>query len=135
MATSALTVHYAPANCGNGTCTATYVSSDPNASIAASKLMTTPSEGGTPWQYTSVTLTADGTSDLLSFLAWGNGGSTVNEPPTVFLTAVNAPPGLVPEPASLAVMGVGFAGLANVLAAAEETFHLGVISTQLGAVS
>jgi hypothetical protein len=111
LATAALTVSYAPAGCGNGTCVATYGSSDPHASIKATTLMNTPSEGGTPWQYTSVTLTADGPTELLSFLAWGNNGSTVNEPPTLFLTAVNAPPGLTPEPASLAVFGVGLAGL------------------------
>ena len=111
LATSALTVTYAPAGCHSGTCVASYGSSDPGASIKATTLMNTPSEGGTPWQFTSVTLTADGPTELLSFLAWGNNGSTVNEPPTLFLTAVNAPPGLTPEPAGLAVFGVGLAGL------------------------
>jgi hypothetical protein len=114
LAADALTVSYAPAGCGNGKCTATYGDLDPNASIAATTLMMTPSEGGTPWQYVSVTLTADATTDLLSFLAWGNGGSTVNEPPTLFLTAVDAPPGLAPEPAALSVLGVGLVGLGGV---------------------
>jgi PEP-CTERM motif len=109
-----LVVSYSPPGCGNGTCVATYGSADPGASIAASNLMHTPSHGGTPWQFTSVTLTANHPTELLSFLAWGNNGSTVNEPPTVFLTAVNAPPGLVPEPATLGLVGVGLVGLGAV---------------------
>jgi hypothetical protein len=94
--------------------TSTYYNNDPHASIAASTKMSTPSEGGTPWNFTSVTLTADASTELLSFLAWGNNGSTVNLPPTLFLTAVNAPPGLTPEPAGLALFGVGLAGLGAV---------------------
>lgn len=74
--------------------------------------MTTPSGGVTPWEYVSVELKADATSDLLSFLAWGDNGSTVNLPPMVFLSGVNAPDVLVPEPATLSIIGLGIAGLA-----------------------
>ena len=92
-----------------------YFSTDPNASIEATTLMHIPSAGSggqaaTMWQFVSVNLTADSTTNLLSFLAWGNGGSTANEPPMAFLSGVDSPPGL-PEPASLAVIGVGLVGL------------------------
>jgi hypothetical protein len=76
--------------------------------------MHTPSHGMVDWNYVSVNLTADATSDLLSFLAWGDDGTTVNLPPIVFLAGVNSPAGLstVPEPASLTVLGFGVLGLA-----------------------
>jgi hypothetical protein len=89
----------------------TYSNADPNASIVASPLMTTPSGGGTSWEYVTTTLTADATNEIISFLAWGDNGNTVNLPPTVFLTGVDAPPGLVPEPATLSVLGTGLVGL------------------------
>jgi hypothetical protein len=93
--------------------TDTYYNTDPTASVVASQLMTTPSGGVTPWEYVSVTLTADAPTDLLSFLAWGDNGSTINLPPIVFLSGVNSPPGLnnVPEPATLSLVGVGLLGL------------------------
>ena len=92
--------------------TGRYSNPDPNASIAVSQNMTTPSGGVTPWEYVSVQLTADATSDLLSFLAWGDNGSTVNLPPMVFLSGVNSPDVLVPEPGTLSILGLGIAGLA-----------------------
>lgn len=46
-----------------------YYSTDPNASIVASPLMTVKSGTAVGWEYVTVTLTADATSDLLSFLA------------------------------------------------------------------
>ncbi len=91
--------------------TGSYFSTDPNASIVASQVMTTPSGGVTPWQYVSVTLKADATSDLLSFLAWGDNGSTVNLPPMVFLSGVNSV-NVAPEPASVFMLAVALAGLA-----------------------
>lgn len=94
--------------------TSSYFNTDPNASIAASQLMTTPSGGVTGWQYVSVSLKAHSASELLSFLAWGDNGSTINLPPIVFLSGVNSPnvlPG-VPEPASWALMGLGVLMLA-----------------------
>ena len=52
-------------------------------------------------------------SAVLTFLAWGNNGSDVNEPPTVFLEGVNTPP-VVPEPATLSLLGSGLLGLGGV---------------------
>ena len=76
--------------------------------------MTTPSGGLTNWNYVTVNLTANSTSNNLSFLAWGDNGSTVNLPPIAFLAGVDSPPGLgsgVPEPSTWAMMGLGFLGL------------------------
>lgn len=92
--------------------TGSYSNPDPTASIAVSQDMITPSGGVTPWQYVSVQLTADAPTDLLSFLAWGDNGSTVNLPPMVFLSGVNSIDVLVPEPATLSILGLGIAGLA-----------------------
>jgi PEP-CTERM motif len=91
--------------------TSQYYSTDPNASIAASELMTVPYQGTVGWEYVSVNLTADATTELLSFLAWGDNGSTVNLPPIAFLSGVDSPPGLVPEPSTWAMMIIGFVGL------------------------
>jgi len=91
-----------------------YFNPDPTASIAISQVMNTPSGGITPWEYVSVNITADATTDILSFLAYGDKGSTVNLPPMVFLSGVNSVdvlPG-VPEPVSLSIVGLGLAGLA-----------------------
>jgi hypothetical protein len=91
--------------------TSLYYSTDPDASIAASPLMTVPYQGTVGWEYVSVNLKADATTELLSFLAWGDNGSTVNLPPIAFLSGVDSPPGLVPEPSTWAMMIIGFVGL------------------------
>ncbi len=90
-----------------GSGNSSYSNPDSTASIAVTPLMHTPSEGLTDWNYVSVNLTADASTDLLSFLAWGDNGNTANLPPIVFLTGVNSPPGLskIPEPASISLLG------------------------------
>jgi hypothetical protein len=94
--------------------TETYSNPDPSASVVATPLMMVPYQGTVGWNFVSINLTADATTDLLSFLAYGDNGSTVNLPPIAFLSGVNSPAGLgapVPEPVSLSVFGVGLAGL------------------------
>jgi PEP-CTERM motif len=79
-----------------------------------SPLMSNPSDMNTNWNSVNMSFTptaADlgpGGTAILTFLAWGDNGSTTNLPPTVFLEGVNTRP--VPEPASLALFGVAFLG-------------------------
>jgi PEP-CTERM motif len=94
--------------------TSTYYSTDAGASIAASEKMTVPTGTAVGWEYVSVSLKADATTELLSFLAWGDNGSTVNLPPMAFLSGVDSSPGLVPEPSTWVMMGMGFLGMAGV---------------------
>ena len=80
--------------------------------IALSHIMDTPDMGVYPWEQQQLSFTLPGSGLLgtqnLYFLAWGNGGSTVNQPPTVFLAGVNTP---APEPATLGILGAGLATL------------------------
>ena len=62
-----------------------YSYSDPNGSVATTPLTSVPNEGVSPWQQVTVYLTADAANDVLTFLAWGNNGSTSNVPPIAFL--------------------------------------------------
>lgn len=73
-----------------------------------SPVMNTPSQGVSGWNLVSFDMTATATTETLTFLAWGDGGSTVNLPPTVFLAGVNTP---APEPATLSLVGAGLGGL------------------------
>lgn len=58
-------------------------------------------------------LKAKSTNETLSFLAWGNNGNSSNLPPIAFMTGLGVTP--APEPASLAVFGVGLAGLGGIV--------------------
>lgn len=90
----------------------TYSNADLTASTVATTLMNTASEGMTDWNYVTVNLTADATSDLLSFLAWGDNGNTANLPPMVFLAGVNSAAGLTtPEPGSVVLFGTILLGV------------------------
>jgi len=86
-----------------------------------STLMNTPSEMNVDWNSVTLSFTptaADlgpGGSAVLTFLAWGDNGSTTNLPPTVFLEGVNTPPTTVPEPASLTLLGAGLLGFGGML--------------------
>jgi hypothetical protein len=99
-----------PADAYYGGNDSTYSNADGTASVVASPLMTTAPGGTTPWQQVTMQLTADSADDLLSFLAWGDNGNTINLPPIVFLTGVNTP-NLLPEPGSLALVLAAFVAL------------------------
>jgi hypothetical protein len=105
-------------NCGSNPCT---TSTSGSMTEYDSPLMNTPSESSSPWNLVTLTVKADATSDVLSFLAWGDNGNTTNLPPTVFLAGVNTP--AVPEPISLSLFGaalLGF-GASRVRRAAKRT--------------
>jgi hypothetical protein len=72
-----------------------------------STLMSIPQGGMLPWTTQTLMLTADNTTDLLSFIAIGSGGV----PPQIFLDGVDMEP-TVPEPSALMLLG----GVGTVLA-------------------
>jgi hypothetical protein len=103
-------------SCHDGSCTVTGTHDNLE---DESPLMDTPAEGSVDWNSVTLTFTptasdlTDGTA-VLTFLAWGDGGSTVNEPPTVFLEGVNTTP-TVPEPATLSLLGVGLLAMGGIM--------------------
>jgi PEP-CTERM motif len=100
-------------DCSTNPCTVTGTA---NNLEVDSTLMNTPSQQNINWNSVNMDFTptsADlggGSSAVLTFLAWGDNGSTTNLPPTVFLEGVNTTP-VVPEPATLTLIGVGLLGL------------------------
>jgi hypothetical protein len=76
------------------------------ASCETTPTLTNPSHGFTGWFTADYSLTANGTSDVLSFLASGS----LPVPPFALLDGVSMTGG-VPEPSTWALMGLGFAAL------------------------
>ncbi len=99
-------------DCSTNPCTVTGAGGDIEMD---SPLMSTPSGMNIDWNNVNLSFTPSaanlgpGGTAILTFLAWGDGGSTTNLPPTVFLEGVNTTP-TVPEPTSLALFGAAFVG-------------------------
>ena len=103
-------------NCSSSPCTVTGTADNLEND---STLMHTPSEHNVNWNAVTMSFTPTAAelnsgSAVLTFLAWGDGGSTTNLPPTVFLEGVNTPPISAPEPSTWAMMVLGFLGMAVV---------------------
>ena len=81
-------------NCSSSPCTVTGTADNLENN---STLMNTPSQHNINWNSVTMSFTPTAAelnngSAVLTFLAWGDGGSTTNLPPTVFLEGVNTPP-------------------------------------------
>lgn len=72
-----------------------------------STLQSNPTNDFQPWTKQTMTFTASSTSQILSFLALG---TPSGEPPLVFLDGITMTQA-TPEPSTLAIGGIGFAGL------------------------
>jgi hypothetical protein len=77
-----------------------------NGPAQLSSLFSLPQGGVGPWEKQTMTFTADGTSDVLTFLAKGTPGGA---PPISFLDGVSL--NAVPEPSAWVLMTLGVAGL------------------------
>jgi hypothetical protein len=111
-------INAGPADPYYGGTDSTYSLGDANGSVAATTVMTTPSGGVTPWQEVTVNLTADASTDLLSFLAWGDNGSNVNLPPIAFLDIANNGVFVattVPEPSTISMAFIALFGFGALL--------------------
>jgi hypothetical protein len=82
---------------------------DFGSSTDSTALYSLPNEGFSGWMKQSYTFTADGASDVLTFIA--DGGPSSSLPPFALLDGVSVTPGPVPEPATWALMLVGLGAL------------------------
>jgi hypothetical protein len=103
-------------DCSTNPCTVTGTT---NNIEVDSPLMTNLSDHNTDWNNVNMSFTPtaanlSGGNAVLTFLAWGDNGSTTNLPPTVFLEGVNTPP-TVPEPATLSLFGLGLLALGGIM--------------------